>query len=394
MSRRNTDATRCKSSSKQCKSISPRTSVYDRLGPPGLISQPMKNEETCRYILKNGHCRFGNECTYDHGPSISVTHALLPGEVTRISSNSFDGDSILLNANKSEGLFQDGKISVNSNCEKKISEMDQIKDNIRRHISGTSKVNNLDDKDTPITKNLRGLKHMGSVVQRGCKSTIQVTQLDVNSNVQDNLFFNPLNPTSILQNPSFDKETSLTSESFVSGDDKDSSTDSMSGNETLVLEMTSSKDFRDKALSSISESSFSSVPSNDKIATGRKNRELHSTSRVSKDQRERALDFVGGKNNRANVTKYDNNCLKIAPKRSDVLSPRPLRSSSHKYLKKHYKRIKSISDEFNKYKKDHHRDKKRLSRSNQGIYSLMCCHYVTKTQFVCLCVSSVAMNIH
>ena len=368
MSRRNGDAIRCKSASKKCKSNSPRTSVYDRLGPPGLVSQPIKNEETCRYILKNGHCRFGNECTYDHGPSIPVTHPITSGEVTQVQSSSVVVDSVLIATNKPEVLFQDGRISINSTGGKKISEIDQIKDNIRRHISGSSKTNNFDGKESPA-KNSRGLKHMGSVVQRGCKSA-QVPQSEDHSDIKDKRLFN-LIPTSILQNPCLDKETSLTSESFGSGEDKDSSTDSISGNEALVLEMTSSKDFKDKALSSISESSFSSVPSNEKMTSGRKKRDIHSTSRVSKDPRGRSLDNVVKKNYHSNFTKHDNSSLKIPHKRSDVLSSRPIRSSSHKYLKKHYKRIKSISDEFNKYKKDHHRDKKRLSRSNQGIYLFM-----------------------
>lgn len=370
MSRRNGDSIRCKSSNKPCKSISPRTSVYDRLGPPGLVSQTTKNEDTCRYIFKNGHCRFGNECTYDHGPSTSVIHSISSGEVTQLLSPSVDLDSLFIDTSNSECVFSDGKISNNPTAEKKISEMDQIKDNIRRHISGTSKVIILDENDAHVVKNSRGLKHMGSVVQRGCKSN-QVPQLEDHIDCKDKRLFKPLISTSLLQNPSLDKEPSLTSESFGSGDDKDSSTDSMSGNEALVLEMTSCKDFKDKALSSISESSFSSVPSNDKMTTGRKKREIHETTRVSKDTRERLIDSVTKKNIRSNHAKYDHDYTKIAPKRSDLLSLRSCRSNSHKYLKKHYKRIKSTPDEVNKCKKDHHRDKKRLSRSNQGMYLLL-----------------------
>ena len=374
MSRKSGDTIRCKSSSKPCKSNSPRTSVYDRLGPPGLVSQPMKNEETCRYILKNGHCRFGNECTYDHGPSISVMQ-----EVTQVLSPSVEVDSLFLDTNNPESIYQEGRVSINFSVEKKISEMDQIKDNIRRHISGASKANTLDDKDALTTKNSRGLKHMGSVVQRGCKN-IQVPQLEDHIDCKDRRLFKPLIATSLLQNPSSDKETTLTSESFGSGDDKDSSTDSMSGNEGVVLEMNSSKDFKGKALSSISESSFSSIPSNDKMTTGRKKREIHSTSRVSKDSRDKLLDNVVKKNNRSIHVKCDNNSLKVG-KRNDVLSSRSYRSNSNKYLKKHYKRIKSISDEANKYKKDH-RDKKRLPRSNKGILLLTKYHLLNNERAV------------
>ncbi|KAI6648756.1 hypothetical protein LOD99_7143 [Oopsacas minuta] len=363
MSRDQSDSIRANISVTHLKSTSPRTSVYDRLGPPGLHAPTIKSEDTCRYILKNGHCRFGDECTYYHTPSHALTNQDYSGEVTQFLSSTVESNILYREKSEFESTPNDCNISSNTFPERKLVEIDQIKGNIRKHISGSSNIVNIEDPLFKKVCNSRVHKQMGSVVQRGCKN------LKIQSSEEHNLVNDKIKSisSSVHRNTSLDRDQSMTSDSFNSGDERDSSTDSISENETLVLGVSKVKDFGEKALSSISESSFSSVPSTDKTPSQKK-KSLRNAKRTSRVCSAKVIDSVSKRDNMHGINCY-NHDLKHRPATSQMVAANTaVPVHSHKFFKKHSKRIKSFSfpEDCSRYRKDHHRDKKRISKSNQG----------------------------
>ena len=374
MSRRSSESLRKNLLTMRERSSSPRTSVYDRLGPPGShVLESLKIEET--YLLKNGHCRFGDECSFDHGPIAVIlsngnnnTH---DGPIALNSPIVGSDNGYLEKCNQNESHI-DGKVSSSNLIDRRSAEISQIKDSIRRHISRSSKLRNSESSkniEIAIKKNTRSQMQMGSVVHRGSKNT-KVGSID--GRVVNNISYRiqPATKESINLDLSLDREPSITSDSCYSGDERDSSTDSISENDGVIQEI---KIFgtksREKALSSISESSFSSVPSTDRKVSGKKKRSLLITNHKLEGVKDTIFDHKMNRDTSLSVTKFDNldMHMKSHDKIGKIDSSKDFQFNSHKFSKKNCKRKSySHSEEGIKFKKEHNKDKKRIAKSNTG----------------------------
>ena len=389
MSRRSGEPMRKNIVTMRERSTSPRTSVYDRLGPPGShVPQNVIPEDTCRYILKSGHSRFEDECAYDHGttPVILNSDNNMQDGAHELHSTLVGTDNTFLDKNKA--LENDGKVNSVNLTERRSSEMSHIKDSIRKHISRPIKLGNCDgskNKEMTTKKNTRIQMQMGSVVHRGSKSS-KIGSFDERSIVSCRK--QSATRESLINNLTLDKEPSITSDSCYSGDERDSSTDSISDNDCVIQNITSfGTKSREKALSSISESSFSSVPSTDKKVSGKKKKTLLIPNRRLNCMKEIICDhkMKMKRDSSLALPKCDN--LEIIIKGPEIigknLSSQEFQYCCHKYSKKHCKRRSySHTEEGGKFKKDHN-SKKRLSKSNTGellhIYSIILCFmYLSK----------------
>ena len=383
MSRRSGEILRKNFATKRERSNSPRTSVYDRLGPQGShIPQSVKTEDTCRYILKSGHCRFGDDCSYNHGPIDSIL-----GD-TNVQDGSNEIHSPIVHSSFLEKNIQndshiDGKVSSSNFNDRRPSEMSQIKDSIRKHISRPSKLRTSDiSKHINIIskKNTKAQVQMGSVVHRGSKNSKFCSLDDLVLN-KISCRIEASTKESLIHDLSLNKETSLSSDSCHSGDELDSSTDSISDNEGVIQDIQiSGMKSREKALSSISESSFSSVPSTDRKFSGKKKRSLLISNRKL-EEKDTVFDhkLKIKRDTSKCVAKFDIPDIPVkGPENISKNTPnRFSQVCSHKLSKKHCKRKSySHSEEGSKFRKEHNKDKKRNLKSNSGEFSALMHRYM------------------
>ena len=350
MSRNSLDISRSKKASKKVSSHSPRPSVYDRLGPTASLSGPTVSKietDANRYRENSQTSRLLDGSNLDNE---------YKAEILDISRNNQSIPSLCKPILKSENGSTCDEISKHDNSETLLSQMNLIEyanpiheqlltftpigDN-SEYISGgkNRKINR-------SSKQISSVVHRGSQIVNKTPLANEIVSAN-NSKINDAISCELLSDVveSTLINPS---------RSCSSCDENDTSSDSISENDTVEESLGIGVE---KGLSSISENSFSSVTSAKTSRSSKKKKKNHiisvreATTQLNKIDKKLDIERNVKKDKLLDIPKISN----------------PLRFCSQKINKKHFKRSKSHSNLLeSRIKRDNNKNKRNIQESNNA----------------------------